>query len=68
MTALLARLTSFCSTYVSWQTKPFAEPEPFNANPRDRVGFFNSLTPEQQSDALAYRGEESHGDPQFVRR
>lgn len=28
-------------------------------------GFFAGLTPEQQAAALAYRGEENHGDPAF---
>lgn len=29
--------------------------------------FFSLLTKEQQASALAYRGEESHGDPSFKR-
>lgn len=28
-------------------------------------GFFEGLTPEQQKAALAYRGEENHGDERF---
>lgn len=30
-------------------------------------GFFESLTPDQQKAALAYRGEENHGDEAFKR-
>lgn len=29
------------------------------------TGFFGQLTPQQQKDALAYRGEENHGDDKF---
>ncbi len=33
--------------------------------PYSRKGFFAALTPAQQAAALAYRGDENHGDPDF---
>lgn len=42
-------------------------PEPVYGKPRPAVGFFAGLTEEQKAKALAYRGEENHGDPQFAR-
>jgi len=43
-----------------------SEPEPaFAPKPRPMTGLFDTLTPEQQKAALAYRGPENHGDPSF---
>lgn len=35
--------------------------------PHPTVGLFAQLPPEQQALALAYRGEETQGDPEFRR-
>jgi hypothetical protein len=35
-----------------------------NAAPRPLRGVFASLTPAQRKDALNYRGDEDHGDPE----
>jgi hypothetical protein len=64
MGALFARLTNWWPT-VALQDKPLAEPESL-CQPRPMKGFFRTLTPEQQAKALAYRGEENHGDPEFT--
>lgn len=64
MTAV-ARRSGKCSE-VSLEPKPLAEPE-LVYNPRPMVGFFAGLTIVQQSQALAYRGDEDHGDPEFLR-
>jgi hypothetical protein len=53
---------------VSLQDKPLAEPEPAYGRERPMTGFFNALTPEQKARALAYTGEESHGDQSFPKR
>jgi len=45
--------------------KPLPEPEPVNAQPRPMNGFFAGLSAEQKKQALAYRGDESHGDKSF---
>jgi hypothetical protein len=62
--ALLARLTNWWPE-VTLQDKPLAEPELLRT-PRSMNGFFAGLTPEQKKRALAYRGEEDHGDPAFT--
>lgn len=43
------------------------EPEPVHER-RGMTSFFGSLTKEQQERALAYRGEEDHGDEAMRRR
>jgi hypothetical protein len=53
---------------VRFEDKPLPEPEPFNALARPMRGFFAGLTEEQKRRALAYRGDENHGDPAFKRR
>lgn len=35
---------------------------------RPMVGFLAGLTPEQRDQALAYRGPENHGNPDFKKR
>ena len=46
--------------------KPLPEPEPVYApQPRPMTGLFASLSSEQQRKALAYKGEENHGDTSF---
>jgi hypothetical protein len=47
--------------------KPLPEPEPANAKARPMTGLFAGLTPEQKKQALGYRGEEAHGDKEFLR-
>lgn len=47
--------------------RKLAEPEPTYGKPRPAVGFFASLTPEQKAFALAYRGDENHGDDDYRR-
>lgn len=39
-----------------------------STQPHPMTGFFDSLTPEQQRDALAYRGCDSFGGPTIPRR
>lgn len=46
---------------VTSQDQP-REPEPLYQK-REMTSFFGSLSPDQRSRALAYRGEEDHGDP-----
>jgi hypothetical protein len=45
-----------------------AEPELLSGKPRPMTSFFASLTDEQKARALAYRGEENHGDPKYSLR
>jgi hypothetical protein len=47
--------------------EPPATLEAIEEMARPTRSFFGSLTPEQQTAALAYRGEENHGDPAFAR-
>ena len=54
-------------TNVRLVDKPLPEPEPVNAKARPMTGFFAGLTPEQKKQALEYRGEEAHGDREFLR-
>jgi hypothetical protein len=49
---------------VTLQDKPLAEPDPVYGQGRPMTGFFAQLTPAQKALALAYRGEENHGDPE----
>jgi hypothetical protein len=42
-------------------------PEPVYGKPRPAVGFFAGLTDEQKAKALAYRGDENHGELRFAR-
>ena len=53
---------------VTLQDKPLAEPEPAFGKGRPLTGFFANLTPEQKARALAYKGEENHGDSGFQKR
>ena len=53
---------------VRFEDKPLPEPEPVNATARPMRGFFAGLTEEHKRAALAYRGEENHGDQAFQRR
>jgi hypothetical protein len=64
MTALLARLSNLWPA-VTLRDKPLAGPEPVYA-PRPMKGFFAGLTADQKREALAYRGEEDHGDAKFA--
>lgn len=52
---------------VRLEAKPLPEPEPVNAKARPMTGFFAGLTEEQKKKALAYRGEDSHGEEAFLR-
>jgi hypothetical protein len=67
MNELVARFTGFFST-VTLQAKPLAEPEPVYGQPRALTGFYATLTPEQKARALAYTGDENHGDQTFARK
>lgn len=51
---------------VTVQDKP-REPEPVYAE-RKMTSFFGSLSPDRRMSALAYRGEEDHGDPELRTR
>lgn len=53
-------------TRVRLKDKPLPEPDPMNAKARPMRGFFAGLTAEQKKRALAYRGEENHGDSAFL--
>jgi hypothetical protein len=44
--------------------KPSA-PEPLHARSRPMTGFMATLSPEQQEAALAYRGDDTQGDPAY---
>lgn len=61
----VARRVQRSGVRVTLTDKPLPEPEAVNAQPRPMTGFFAMLTLEQQTEALAYRGEENHGDPEF---
>jgi hypothetical protein len=50
------------------QDKPLAQPEPDFGQPRPMTGFFSGLTAAQKASALAYTGEENHGEPDFQKR
>ena len=64
----LSALTSRFMAWVRVDAKPLSEPEAINAVPRPMTGLFAHLTDAQKRAALAYRGEEGHGDPAFLRR
>jgi hypothetical protein len=66
MNQLAARLSNFW-TAVTLQDKPLAAPEPVFGTPRPLTGFYAGLTPEQKKLVLEYDGDESHGDPEFMR-
>lgn len=61
----LARSVKSLSVWLAG--KPLPEPEPFCAKPREMTGFWSTLTDDQKRRALAYRGEESHGDKELAR-
>ncbi len=65
MNALAHKLSGWARTL--FEDKPLPEPEPVNAKARPMTGFFAGLTAEQKKQALAYRGDENHGDRNFVR-
>lgn len=54
-------------TNVRLEDKPLPEPEAINGKPRPMTGFFAGLTADQQKEALAYRGEDSHGESDCLR-
>jgi hypothetical protein len=65
-------MSAFAEKLLDWarapfQDKPLPEPEPVNAKARPMAGLFASLTDDQKKQALAYRGDETHGDRQFER-
>lgn len=68
MNALAARFTNWLGfgTGVCLEAKPLPEPEPINAVARPMTGFLATLTVEQRTRALAYRGPENHGNPEFA--
>lgn len=66
MTRLLRAFQGWTSK-VRLHEKPLAEPEPVNAAPRPLVGFFAGLTEEQKKRVLAFKGDESFGEPEFLR-
>ncbi len=53
-------------TGVQLLDKPLPEPEAVNAKSRPMTGFFAGLSAEQKKQALSYRGEEAHGDKEFL--
>lgn len=53
-------------TAVRLVDKSLPEPEPVNAKARPMTGFFATLTPEQKKQALSYRGDEAHGEREFL--
>lgn len=68
MKQLAARFTGYWTAKVKLQDKPLAAPEPVFGAPRPLTGFFAGLSADQKKLALAYCGEESHGDPAFLLR
>jgi hypothetical protein len=64
----LSALTSRFMAWVGVEAKPLSEPEAINAVARPMTGLFAQLTKAQQKVVLAYRGEEGHGDPSFLKR
>jgi hypothetical protein len=65
MNALAHKLFGWART--QFQDKPLPEPDPINAKARPMRGFFAALTADQKKQALSYRGDENHGDRNFVR-
>ena len=55
------------SQRVTLTPKPLPEPEPVRAAARPMTGFLALLTPEQRAAALAYCGDDSHGDADLRR-
>lgn len=47
--------------------RKLVEPEPAFGTPRPAVGFFSAMTDDQKLRALAYRGDENHGDDKYQR-
>jgi hypothetical protein len=48
---------------VTFSPKPLPEPEPVYSAERPMTGFFAGLTADQKKRALAYTGDDTHGDP-----
>jgi hypothetical protein len=65
MNALAHKLSGWARTL--FVDKPLPEPEPVNAKARPMTGFFATLSAEQKQRALAYRGDENHGDQELLR-
>ena len=63
-----ASLRDWTFSWFRWEAKTLREPEPINGAPRPMTGFFAHLSDAQKRDALAYRGDEGHGDPSFLRK
>lgn len=61
----LARLAHDLMSRVRFLEKPLPDPEPVTDSARPVVGFFAGLSASQKAKALAYRGPESHGDPEL---
>lgn len=48
--------------------KAVSAPERVYGESRPMTGFLATLTDEQRKRALAYRGDDSHGDPKLLRK
>ena len=60
MHALAERFRDWFGVRLTPKTPP--EPEALRAAPRPMTGFLALLTPEQRAAALAYCGDDAHGD------
>lgn len=63
---VLAQLLQGFSSKVTLRPK-LARSEPVRSAARPMTGFLALLTEDQRKDALAYRGEDSHGSDEFLR-
>jgi hypothetical protein len=68
MNQLAARFSNFWTAAVTLRDAPLAAPEAAFGSPRPLTGFYAGLTAEQKKLALEHDGDETHGDPQFLRR
>jgi hypothetical protein len=61
----VARRVQRSGVRVTLKDKPLPEPEAVNAKAHPMTGFFAGLSEDQKKAALAYKGDENHGDPAF---
>jgi hypothetical protein len=65
MNALLSKVTFGLFQRVTVVSKALPEPEPVFAERRPATGLLRTLSPEQRSKVLGYKGCESVGDDAF---
>ncbi|MFM8748170.1 MAG: hypothetical protein ACKOED_16120 [Aestuariivirga sp.] len=66
MNVLVSRFTTWVSSCLSLAGVPRQQAGSGDPASPAMTGLWRDLTPEQKAKALAYRGNENHGDPRFA--